>query len=31
MVFPIETSKDSWPTMFRPIGMMFELFIVAEK
>jgi hypothetical protein len=22
---PIQTSKDLWPTMFRPIGMMFEL------
>jgi hypothetical protein len=31
MVFPIQISKDSWPAMFRPIGMMFELFIIVEK
>jgi hypothetical protein len=23
MVFPIQTSKDSWPTVLRPIGMLF--------
>jgi len=30
MVFPIQTSKDSWSTMFKPIGMMFELFMVVD-
>ncbi len=30
MVFPIQISKDSWPIMFRPIGMLFELSMVAK-
>jgi len=30
MVFPIQTSKDSWPTTLKPIGTLFELSMVAE-
>jgi hypothetical protein len=29
-VFPIQTSRDSWPIMFRLIGMLFELSMVAK-
>jgi hypothetical protein len=30
MVFPIETSKDSWLIMIRPSEMLFELSMVAK-
>jgi hypothetical protein len=30
MVFPIQTSKDSWPMALRPIAMQFELFKVTN-
>jgi hypothetical protein len=30
MVFPIQTSRDSWSTMFKPIVMQFELSMVTK-
>jgi hypothetical protein len=30
MVFPIQNLKDSWPTMFKPIGMQFKLSMVTK-